>query len=242
MAASAEPASNYPSLSAKQWWALRDRFKRSVPSVVSAGYLETAFNLNASTARDTVNQLRYLGLIDAENRPTEILEDWRHDESYAKACAAIRDTVYPEELRQAAPDPAQDRSPAERWFARKKKVGANAALKMGITYQLVSEADPAKGADAGKGGARAKNTDRPRTRSAEKPSPARNSSSSNGQHAGPVDVPPTPPRPQGQPQSGPSLHIDVQIHIAADATAAQIDQIFASMAKHLYQGRSSSDA
>ncbi|MCX6345268.1 MAG: hypothetical protein NT018_09385 [Armatimonadetes bacterium] len=35
----------------------------------------------------------------------------------------------------------------------------------------------------------------------------------------------------------PSLHIDVQIHIDANATPEQIDQIFASMAKHLY-GRS----
>lgn len=32
----------------------------------------------------------------------------------------------------------------------------------------------------------------------------------------------------------PSLHIDVQIHIDANATPEQIDQIFASMSKHLY--------
>ncbi len=34
---------------------------------------------------------------------------------------------------------------------------------------------------------------------------------------------------------GPNLHIDVQIHISSDSTADQIDQIFASMAKHLYK-------
>jgi len=33
---------------------------------------------------------------------------------------------------------------------------------------------------------------------------------------------------------GPSLHIDVQVHIDSTATSEQIDQIFASMAKHLY--------
>lgn len=32
----------------------------------------------------------------------------------------------------------------------------------------------------------------------------------------------------------PTVHIDIQIHIAADAKLEQIDQIFASMAKHLY--------
>ena len=34
----------------------------------------------------------------------------------------------------------------------------------------------------------------------------------------------------------PNVHIDVQIHIDASAEADQIDQIFASMAKHLYGG------
>ena len=33
---------------------------------------------------------------------------------------------------------------------------------------------------------------------------------------------------------GPALHIDVQIHISPEASANQIDQIFASMSKHLY--------
>jgi hypothetical protein len=32
----------------------------------------------------------------------------------------------------------------------------------------------------------------------------------------------------------PALHIDIQIHIDSSATAEQVDQIFASMAKHLY--------
>lgn len=33
----------------------------------------------------------------------------------------------------------------------------------------------------------------------------------------------------------PSVHIDLQIHISPDASVEQIDAIFASMAKHLYQ-------
>jgi hypothetical protein len=43
-----------------------------------------------------------------------------------------------------------------------------------------------------------------------------------------------PPPSYVPPQPSPSLHIDIQIHIASDATLEQIDQIFASMAKHLY--------
>jgi hypothetical protein len=37
-----------------------------------------------------------------------------------------------------------------------------------------------------------------------------------------------------QPTSGPNIHLDIQVHIPVNATAEQIDQIFASMAKHLY--------
>lgn len=39
---------------------------------------------------------------------------------------------------------------------------------------------------------------------------------------------------KGSAKSGPTVHLDIQIHIPAAATAEQIDQIFASMAKHLY--------
>lgn len=46
------------------------------------------------------------------------------------------------------------------------------------------------------------------------------------------------PQSQQSGPPGPSLHIDVQVHIDSSATPEQIDQIFASMAKHLY-GRSS---
>ena len=33
----------------------------------------------------------------------------------------------------------------------------------------------------------------------------------------------------------PALHIDIQVHIDPTSSAEQIDQIFASMAKHLYR-------
>ncbi|MCY4344608.1 MAG: hypothetical protein OXE83_13680 [Gammaproteobacteria bacterium] len=40
-----------------------------------------------------------------------------------------------------------------------------------------------------------------------------------------------------QPISRPQLHIDVQVHIDSSATAEQIDQVFKSMATHLYGNR-----
>lgn len=48
-----------------------------------------------------------------------------------------------------------------------------------------------------------------------------------------------PPSHQGGQQmahdpSSPSVHIDIQVHISPESSPEQIDQIFASMAKHLY--------
>lgn len=36
------------------------------------------------------------------------------------------------------------------------------------------------------------------------------------------------------PAQGPTLHIDIQVHISPEASAEQIEHVFASMAKHLY--------
>jgi hypothetical protein len=48
----------------------------------------------------------------------------------------------------------------------------------------------------------------------------------------------TPPAPPGTTVNkgslSPSVHIDIQIHISAEASTDQIDQIFKSMGKHLY--------
>lgn len=50
-----------------------------------------------------------------------------------------------------------------------------------------------------------------------------------------VNAPKVPrPAPVGNEPSGTSLHLNIQIHISPEATPDQIEAIFASMAKHLY--------
>lgn len=53
-------------------------------------------------------------------------------------------------------------------------------------------------------------------------------------HTAPVQSPAAGARLSAQ---GPTLHIDIQVHISPEASPDQIDQIFASMAKHLYGAR-----
>lgn len=50
--------------------------------------------------------------------------------------------------------------------------------------------------------------------------------------SGPLHVPAV--RQTNGAPGGPSLHIDIQVHISPEASVDQIDHVFASMAKHLY--------
>ncbi len=56
---------------------------------------------------------------------------------------------------------------------------------------------------------------------------------------GPLHTPPINQPREGEQliSSGPALHIDIQIHISPEASPEQIEQIFASMAKHVYGPR-----
>lgn len=228
---------------ARQWWAIRDRFKRSMPSQITPSFLESALGVNEGTARDLINQMRYLKLLDAEGKPTAIAEDWRHDDTYASACASILKAVYPEELQHVAPPPVEDRATAQRWLGRRKRVGENAALKMAITYQLVAAANLEGAPDPSKANSRPRPTERARGKASTSGDRARATASAPS--SGRAEAQPPAPAAEARPQRaarGPSLHIDVQIHIAADATPAQIDQIFASMAKHLYKHEMDKDA
>ena len=53
----------------------------------------------------------------------------------------------------------------------------------------------------------------------------------------PVLSPANAPPGRGSRDGGPSVHIDIQVHISPESSADQVEQIFASMAKHLYGGR-----
>jgi len=57
----------------------------------------------------------------------------------------------------------------------------------------------------------------------------------------PPDTPlTTPPHVPSGGEAQPSLHIDIQVHISPDAKSDQIEQIFSSMAKHLYKSKDTS--
>ncbi len=230
----ADPKKTFPMVTVQRWWTLRNRFRSSLPPKVTPAYLHSVLGISEKTARDVeLPMLKRVGLIESDGSTGDLARRWRDDGQYPAVCTEIRNSIYPEELLHAVPDPATDEQAAIRWFMNATGGGEKAAGNMARTYRLLSEADPV---------AAAVSNDRQR--------PANSSRSKGEQPAKQVrnrrETKVGAPMPEATEHPGKklpaaperlgrmALHIDVQIHIAADASAPQIDQIFASMAKHLY--------
>lgn len=231
--------SDYPKMPVKQWWALRNRFKQSIPGTVTASYLATVLGMEEiSAGKNVLPALRRIGLVDQEGRPTELARRWRDDADYPSVCEEMKRAVYPQELIDAVPDPISNRNAAVRWFAR-GGAGASLVDKRVAFYQVLSEADPSKGQDSAKTSNNGKSTTKKEsvTRKS-RPSPVINNPSADSKPNTGNATENTEPHKKQQhslQSFGPQLHIDIQIHISPDASPDQIDQIFASMAKHLYK-------
>jgi hypothetical protein len=244
---SGKPRAAYPTFPASCWWPLRERFKRALPPAVTADYLQAVLEVEPKTARNLVPMLRQMGLIDDGGVVRERGNAWRVDAEYRDVCGAIRDELYPAALRNAIPDPGAEFDAAVRWFMKSAGVGTAAAKRMARFYALLSKADP---------------NDQIVQRDAAMRQPiARNGSGAQALRtdegrriATPTANPPTaaaaPPKPDApRPADGitvgsidlrgpagsapPPVQLVVQIQLPPGATAEQIDQLVASIARHL---------
>jgi len=219
-----EKKASYPMLPVAHWWQLREKFKQSIPGIVTDAYLAAALNTQPGSAR--VNILPYLktiGLIDEEGKTQELARAWRDDAEYPEVCKKIKEMLYPDDLISAVADPSADREAVERWFSHNTGVGKSAAGRMTSFYILLSERDVSKRPEK-----KASKKQVSRTRKGEpsvvdkrEPDTNLNEGSSHQSAATQPNLP--------------SVNINLEIHISADATPDQIDKIFESMAKHIYR-------
>ncbi len=225
----AEVKKSFPMLPVGHWWTLRKKFKQSIPGVVTDNYLGTVLDMSAKSVRANVLPfLKPLGIIDDEGRTTEQAKLWRDDGHYPEVCKSIVTKVYPKELLDAVPNPRDSRDAAKRWFANHTGSGDSACNRMAALYTVLIDADPAAQPDG-----KVKSKERP-----QKKSPTKVSAPSKAVHSAP-SVAPLPAAPSTPPPAtrneGPDVNINLQIHISADASPDQIEQIFAAMAKHIYK-------
>lgn len=218
-----EQNNSYPTLSEKNWWAIREKFKASIPSSVSATYVKSLLSManDNSANSNVINPLKRIGLIDEENKPTALANDWRIDEKYKTVCDTIIKNVYPVELLELFPGSDVNRGMARSWFMS-LGVGQGAADKMVAFFMLLKSGeikDKKVITAASNSTAKSKSTtakNEPRSKDAK--TPKVETVASKGLHN----------------NNCPNLHIDLQIHISPNSTPEQIEAIFASMAKHLY--------
>ncbi len=219
----AEQNNTYPMISEKTWWTIREKFKASVPSTVSCNYVKTLLTLSSDNSANSnvITPLKRIGLIDDENKPTALANDWRIDDKYKSVCETIIKSVYPAELLDLFPGLDIDRKSARSWFMS-QGVGQGAADKMVALFMLLKsgEIKDAKTSSSNKKATTQKNSKQEKS----KPSDTALTSTKVEQSSYVKE----------QLNNRPNLHIDLQIHISPESTPEQIEMIFSSMAKHLY--------
>jgi len=222
----------YPKIYPTNWWKLRNALHRKVQKVrVDEVYLSSVLGVDKKAARNVRPQLVAIRLIDEEGVLTDRALDWRDDGKYADVCQAIVEEVYPEGLQAACPPPDPDPNELRNWFMRHAGVGEGAARMMARFYQLLCRRDPSEGRPEAADGPKTTRSAASKRRTATPPSgptpPA-------GGTAVPVVQPAAPSVAAGG-ASSPTVNIAVQVYITPDASADQIDQVFASMARHIYR-------
>jgi hypothetical protein len=119
---------------------------------------------------------------------------------------------------------ASQRAQAQSWFAQKTGGGESAAARMAVLYAVLLERDASKqpGEKAEK-----KRVEKKPAKPSPPATPAPHSPAlATAGHREPANL--------NSPQI-PGININLEIHISADSTPDQIDAIFASMSKHIYQ-------
>lgn len=218
----AEQSNSFPMISEKNWWTIREKFKATVPSVVSPNYVKTLLTMSSDNSANSnvISPLKRLGLIDDDNKPTQLAFKWRLDDSYSEACESMIKAVYPTELLDLFPDSDVDRSSSRNWFMS-QGVGQGAADKMVALFSLL------KSGEIKEKKATTKKATAPKVAKKQDKKAIRKDADAVIEQQSKSEL-------TAESANRPNLHIDLQIHISPESSPEQIEAIFASMAKHLY--------
>jgi hypothetical protein len=237
----------YPVFPPTAWWQLRKLFQtKGVPKVFDAEYLiNLGIRQNAPSANNIIRPFTRFGLFK-----------WVDDSKYAEVCHSILHKIYPEALTSVFTTiTPEDQAGVERWFQRNLHLAPASARQYAAFYMLLLRADPAE-QEAGNGAQAGRSPVIAPRRSVNSRSLMPKANPQAPSNILPM-VPAVALESQSMQESAhpqaprahhargavePTLNINVQIHIPAEVTAEQIEQIFKSMAKHLYQRQDEADA
>lgn len=209
---------SFPQIPATVWWGVRSILNKTPRIAISEDLLGIELSVQPAAARQYVSELKRVGLLTEDNRGSDLAHRWRMDETYQEAVTEILEASYGEELLAVAPNPV-DRAKAIAWFQR-QGLGEGSARNKAATYVLIASALPGEAAPrSGSAGAQKPKTTRAKeVKAPDRPVTPQKLSDDGVGHKGGTLFP---------------VNLNLQIHISADASADQIDAIFASMRKHL---------
>lgn len=190
---------------------LLDKIKSvGVPEKASKTWLQS-IGFKSSNDPSMLPVVEFIGLVDSSRQPTG---NWSAFRQGSRSKVVLADAI-----KQGYASLYEVHTDAHRcadkvlkdFFKAHSTAGEQAISRTAKTFQvLCSMADFSAGSSNGSG------------------------SRENGKAVSENDGAPLVAPPQDIESPTPTLHIDFQVHIAADAPPEQIDKIFESMAKHLY--------
>lgn len=184
--------------------------KVKVPDKATQKWLRT-IGYTSSNHRTFVKILKYLGFAQQDGATTERWRKFRGKKHKKVLAKAIRESY--RELYDVHPEAHRvSREKLIHFFRENSESGAQVVKRIVRTFQVLCE--EASFEDFQEAPAETQQAEA----SAKKPAESARSQEAT----------------QGFQGTAPEIHIDVQVHISPDCSADQIDQIFQSMAKHLY--------
>ncbi|MDB5660900.1 MAG: hypothetical protein JWS10_3515 [Cypionkella sp.] len=214
---------SFPQIPSTVWWGMRQLLKRTPNAKFDENMLAASLNVQAVAAKQYINELKRVGILDDDNKGTDLAGRWRMDESYPQAVEELARGVYDEGLITIAPPGDADRARVVSWFMN-QGLGEGSAKNKAATYLLITSLQPngAPNQATRPSGEKAKEAKRVEPRTASQATRGRvqkgNETPRGSKTRGEMLMP---------------LNVNVQIHISADATTDQIETIFSSMRKYL---------
>ena len=195
--------------------------KIGVPDKTTFSWLES-LGYKSSNDRSILKILPFIGFTDDSGKPTDTWLSYRGADHKKVLASAIIEGY--SDLYKTYPDAhTRDETTLDSFFSTKSTAGKQVISRTVKTFAILCELADFDGIQS------------------TSPHPPVKQSKPQGIVSKPIESQKTrtdvavTSNPPATGQDKPSLHIDIQIHISPDASADQIDQIFASMAKHLYK-------
>lgn len=178
-----------------------------VPSKANQQWMRT-IGFTSSNDKTLLGVLKQIGLVDSSSIPTSTWTQFRGANSKEVLGSAIRNG-YAELFAVYADADRRSVTEIEHVFSTSTSAGRQAIGKTVSTFKALCEQATFSDSAASELAVSAPTVHQP--------------TNSSSQAADATQAP-----------NAPSVHIDIQVHIAPESTPEQIDQIFKSMAKHLY--------